>query len=277
MAHNNRPPPTNQGRQFIQHPIQAPNAEIAAGIGLPDDAERVYFRKARQVFFRDQDFNDGNIEAHILPERKASSYQFGLIRRQMQNLQGNLQSRMWAFPEVIASVWQLLLTPCSSLIHMQYFNVGFEYNNHVRLLQLDHPAFKTLTWDERASHVEAAFNKQLLAKITAPVQQAVDIRRVFEQDNGIWFHIYQKLYLTAANTAWNTAEWEILDEGYFPPFNRSLLYANVREAMQHFENRPGQDTIPVLQTVFGTMFGTMSNRFTPTFTPTVVQPINEAA
>lgn len=160
---------------------------------------------------------------------------------------------------------------------MQYFNVGFEYNNHVRLLQLDHPAFETLTWDERAPHVEAAFNKQLLAKITAPVQQAVDIRRVFEQDNGIWLHIYQKLYLTAANTAWNTAEWEILDEGYFPPFNRSLLYANVREAMQHFENRPGQDTIPVLQTVFGTVFGTMSNRFTPTFTPTVVQPINEAA
>ncbi|CAN9177359.1 unnamed protein product [Alternaria sp. RS040] len=243
MAHNNRPPPTNQGRQFIQHPIQAPNAEIAARIGLPDDAERIYFRKARQVFFRDQDFNDGDIEAHILPEREASSYQFGLIRRQMQNLQGNLQSRMWASPEVVAP----------------YFNVGFEYNNH------------------RAPHVEAAFNKQLLAKITAPVQQAVDIRRVFEQDSGIWFHIYQKLYLTAANTAWNTAESEILDEGYFPPFNRSFLYANVREAMQHFENRPGQDTIPVLQTVFGTVFGTMSNRFTPTFTPTVVQPINEAA
>ncbi|CAN9300100.1 unnamed protein product [Alternaria alternata] len=253
MAYNNRPPPTNQGRQFIQHPIQAPNAEIAARIGLPDDAERVYFRKARQVFFRDQDFNDGNIEAHILPEREASSYQFGLIRRQMQDLQGNLQSRMWASPEVIAS------------------------NNHIRHLELDHPAFEVLTWDERAPHFEAAFNKQLLAKITAPVQQAVDIRRIFEQDNGIWFHIYQKLYLTAANTAWNTAEWEILDEGYFPPFNRSLLYANVREAMQHFENRPGQDVIPVLQTVFGTVFGTMSNRFTPTFTPTVVQPINEAA
>ncbi|KAB2102066.1 hypothetical protein AG0111_0g9569 [Alternaria gaisen] len=104
QRHGGRPPPTNQGRAFVQHPLKAPNLEIAARIGLRDDAKTVMFRKARQVFFRDQAFIDDNIQEHILPQRSANSHQFQLVRRQMQDLQRSLQARMWASPEVIASV-----------------------------------------------------------------------------------------------------------------------------------------------------------------------------
>ena len=104
QRHGARPPPTTQGRAFVQHPLEAPNLEIASRIGLLDDAKPVMFRKARQVFFRDQAFTDCNIQEHILPQRSANSYQFQLVRRQMQDLQRSLQAKMWASPEVIASV-----------------------------------------------------------------------------------------------------------------------------------------------------------------------------
>jgi hypothetical protein len=91
QRHGGRPPPTNQARAFVQHPLEAPNFEIAARIGLLDDAKPVMFP-------------DGNIQEHILPQRSTNSYQFQLVRRQMQDLQRSLQARMWASPEVIASV-----------------------------------------------------------------------------------------------------------------------------------------------------------------------------
>jgi hypothetical protein len=152
--------------------------------------------------------------------------------------------------------------------------VGNDYNHHIMLngAPEDRP-FAELTAVERGPHFAAAFNEALLAKITAPLQQAVDIRRVFEQDNGVWFDIYQELYISAAETAWATAKWDILYEGYYPPFNRSLLYANVRDGMQRFQDRPVQGTIPVLQSVFGTVV----NRVAPTFNPAIVRPRNEAA
>jgi hypothetical protein len=74
----------------VDRRVDVEDIAVAQQIGLAMDADPVIQRKARQVFFRDMRFTDETLERHILPGRATNAYQFGLARRQLQDLQGGL-------------------------------------------------------------------------------------------------------------------------------------------------------------------------------------------
>lgn len=93
---------------------------------------------------------------------------------------------------------------------MQYSVVGTNFNDGVLLNgALKDLLFEELTPAERMPYFAASFNKALLAKITSPLNQAVDMRRVFQQENDCCFDISQALYVFAAKTTWATANWAL--------------------------------------------------------------------